>query len=330
MLEKRSKDIVVKRIDLAMNDRKIKIEGLESHIENSKEAIEVDLPHLLARGKMTQEEYDEQINQTQQDLQTISKGCANLVQSVERLNKIKDSGDEIDCFVIPDTTSKNDVKKLAELLKVQLTQTKDKEERAFLSAILETTDAYKTHLVEGREPETIMIPLLQSETKYVASLLEQMKHYELNKPKSEMIENYLKKIEKFDTFKDQATFDPKMSESEKRILHSLCDNINNESKVVLKDLISPGAEVDEEKFKEQVAAHIESSMEQARNIPITSGFKGIINDICEFFELKPVFTVSSNNLIEQMKSIKDSLQLIKDDDPGLEDADESQSLLRNL
>jgi hypothetical protein len=129
MLEKRSKDIVVKRIDLAMNDRKNKIEVLESHIENSKEAIEFDLPNLLASGKMTQEEYDEHINQTQQDLQTISKGCANLVQSVERLNKIKDSGDEIDCFVIPDTTSKNDVKKLAELLKVQLTQTKDKEER---------------------------------------------------------------------------------------------------------------------------------------------------------------------------------------------------------
>ncbi len=299
-------------------------------IENTRYDLEEGLQQLLEQEKISPTTYQDMVKQNKEELEYRIAAGELIDQQLERLEKLKAEASETNHgFSLPSTTSRDDLKKLIALMQIKSALTEDKSEKLLFTTLLQTVMACKNFLDEKGSFDTKTIPLLDSEEQYVSSLLEQMKDFTLDRPKAEAIDNYLEQFNALDSIKNKCMNDPSISDDEKMILGGLCDNLSGEVRQVLDTLMTPGGEIDEERITQKISDHLDRSLAQSKDIPITSGFRGFVNSICEVIKAEPLFTISNSPIIDKMKSMKTELFALKGNDEEVNEVDEERSLLRN-
>lgn len=255
------------------------------------------------KGKLTQADYDEQMPQTLQQLQDAQRSLAVASQAHDRLEKLAKRTGTAECFVIPSDTSKDELKKLREWSKVQSMCATDSGPKAFFAELSKAADSCLIASNEKGGFETKKIPLLASETIYANLWLASTQNqYDLDKDRSKLVDSYLEKLENLSTLRNKSNLDTTLSEPERGVLHELYNNTEKEIKTVLQDAVTPGKTVNEARFKTNMSQHVDKTVQQANNMPITSGFKGMVNSVCSFFNKSPVFTAAVT------QSMKERLQ----------------------
>jgi CRISPR/Cas system endoribonuclease Cas6 (RAMP superfamily) len=288
-------------------------------IEDSKYEINEGLKDLLDRNKIDQRTYEEQLNQTKVELSLRQNSHNEVTQQIDRFKKIQEENQgETQGFVVEESTSRDELKKLIALTKLQISLTQDKDEKLFLSTILQTAESCKTQLDDGRAFDTQIIPMLKSEEKYASSLLSQLNTFEFNKPKSDLIDKYLKKLEAIETIKHSADNDNNLSRPEKVIIHRFCEGVSQEIKGVLNNL-SSNSPIDENNFSQKIDDHINLAEARSQKIPVSSGLKGFINKICEVLNKEPVFTVSNSSIVDKIQGYKSQIAPTKQAEPQPKD-----------
>ncbi|MCL9685052.1 hypothetical protein [Legionella maioricensis] len=287
-------------------------------IVNTLYEIDEGLDVTLEEGRITRKQYNEMLEQNKAELAFRYEGKKDIEQQLKRMEALKAPQDEPKGFIIPETTTREEFKKLIALMETKKSLTESSEEKLLLSVLLQTAAACKNSLDEKKTFEKKSIPLLKSEEQYVTSLLSQMEN-------SEIHDNYQKKG-KLEKITKECMVDPTLSSDERRILQSLCDNISREVQGAINALITSG-EAGDDKYLDKVEEHLRHSLEESEEIAITFGFKGFINEICTTFKLDPIFTISNSPIIEKMKDIKSNLFSIKEEATEFTEDDEKASLL---
>lgn len=290
--------------------------------DGKKEIAELPSDYKKKKGKKNSfgkelfpyDAYVEQLSQNQQNVENNTKSLADMVQMNERLESIRERKGEIDCFVIPADTPRDELKKLIEWSKVQLAVIEDKDVKLFFSALLQTAESCKTALDEGVTFKEQSIPLKASEMALAEFALKQTENYELNKPRTQFIDDCLEKLKKLDDLKNQAMLDTTTtSEDEKKVLQELYNNIIKEVKDALWDSVVPGNDTNEiqSQFKEKVGGYFNGAVAQAGKIAdLSSRWKKFANSICNTIGREPYYTVA-DKVRNNTGSIKETLQKFK-------------------
>lgn len=279
-------------------------------IEDTKLTIGGELDDLLREGKIPKAEYDQQMAQSQVELNDRLRAEEQLHGTLERFNQFANEKDEIATFVIAADTTREELKELISILKTKKATTEDPNEKRFLDTILQTAESYKNMIDAGKPISEKEIPILESEQRYANQLFASLA--QTNKVKPDVLTNYLTQLEEIKSYKAKAGNDPKLSIAEKQVVNSLCDSLSKEIKTTLTALTTPStpgagmaAITSQDIIKNhqsKVSGHLAAARELETKVPVTSGFKGFINDICKALDCKPVFTVAAVGTFQNMKS----------------------------
>ncbi|MBL7481839.1 hypothetical protein [Legionella bononiensis] len=299
-LEIVSSQEVTQAVQSAIDDLNKLKEVNEVIIENTHYEIETGLKDLFVKGKIDKTGYREMLQQNKDELALRYEGRAKIEEQLTRLEALKEPQDEPKGFIIPGNSTRDELKKLIVLMEAKKSLTDSSEEKLLLSVLLQTVGACKNTLDEKGAFENKSILLLKSEEQYVTSLLTQMENNEIH--------DHLQKKAQLDYIKNECIADPSLSNDEKEVLQSLCDSLSREVLAIIK---SNGSS--DEAYQDKIASLLNDTLEQSKEIAITSGFKGFINAICAVVRLEPVFTISNSPVIEKMKDIKDQLFAIKEE-----------------
>ncbi|WP_412754251.1 hypothetical protein [Legionella donaldsonii] len=275
--------------------------------------MEEGLDDLLQRGAIPKTEYKLQMGQSQVELNNRLRAKEQLNGTLDRFNQFADEKNEISSFVIAENTTREELKELISILKTKGVTAEDPNEKRFLETILQTAESYKTMIDAGRPISEKEIPILESEQRYANQIFASL---QTNKVKPDVLNKYLDQLEEIKSYKEKTNNDPKLSTAEKQVVNSLCDSLSMEIKTTLAALTAPSAtgpgvavitpEEIIKNHKAKIAGHLTSARELETKVPVTSGFKGLINDICRALDCKPVFTAAGTvqNMKSQLNAIK--------------------------
>lgn len=156
--------------------------------------INIGLKKLLKSGRIKELRYEEELKQNKEELILRQKALNELEQQFQRINQLQEEAkNETVCFVIENDISIEELKKLIVLTKIKIDASEDKNEKLFLSTLLQTATSCKNQRDEQRILNTQKIPMLKSEKRYAAYLLEELMNFELNPSKSLAIDSYITK-----------------------------------------------------------------------------------------------------------------------------------------
>ncbi len=278
-------------------------------INDTTHEIEHGLKDLLKEGGIDKARYKSELKQNKDELGFRLVAKAELEQQLERFNQLQtEARNQTPCFVIDSGMSKDELHKLIVLTQIKIDSTQDKNEQLFLNTILQTAEACKNHLKENRALQTQTIPMLDRELEYANNLL--------NAYKSPEIEHYIDTINSI----KNASSNEEFSNIEQAFVDNLCEKVTKEINNAIISLYA-NIPVDEKKLQKNVEAHIEKTVSDAQKIPLSTGFRGFINRICDTFHKKPVFhtTVDNPEVFQIARDFKERLNLIKNQPEPLED-----------
>lgn len=290
------------------------IEHLEGLLEGNLKLIEAanleineELHNRLMSGRITPDIYKEQIEQQYVELELRQKAILELKQQIQRFTQFQ-LQTQINGFVIENTITRDELKNLSALTKIQRFLTENKNEKLFLNTVLQTVESCKTYLTEKGKLDRKTIPILKKEEQYASNLLALLSTFKLDPSKSTLIDNYTSKLDTINAIADATHQDETLSKSEKVFINKLCNNVSKEIKEALNNL-SLNAPIDERQIQQNIHRYINRAAENAQKIPITSGFKGIINWFCHQFNKEPVYIISnSSKITPTIDELKQELQ----------------------
>lgn len=286
----------------------------EQIINDTKFSIEEDLDNLLRRGAIPKKEYTLQMAQSHVELNNRLRAKEQINETLERFNQFADEKNEISSFGIAADTTREELKELISILKTKRATTDDPKEKRFLDTILQTAESYKTMIDAGRTISEKEIPILESEQHYANQVFASLA--QTNKVKPDVLNNYLNQLEEIKAYKEKANNDPNLSSAEKEVVNHLCDSLSKEIKTTLTALttlstseagvVATTPEDIINNHQSKTAMHLVAARELETKVPVTSGFKGLINSLCIALDCKPVFTAAGTvqNMKSQLNAIK--------------------------
>ncbi|KTD11803.1 coiled coil protein [Legionella gratiana] len=146
--------------------------------------INIGLKRLFKSGKIEESRYEEELKQNKKELSLRQKAHNKLELQLQRINRLQEEAQgETLSFVIEKDIHPDELKNLIVLTKMKIAGTEDKNEKLFLSIMLQTALSCKTQLNEQRSLTTQEIPILKNEKRYASNLLEELQNFGLDQSK---------------------------------------------------------------------------------------------------------------------------------------------------